>query len=100
MKPFLSVLLTALLVTLGCQKDSPTGSTPTLQDQWTFGESREYAISSGQAFEITDPLSGCRFHFPNGGNGKLRILSVTNAPKIEIESGEPFYVDWQGSGTI
>jgi hypothetical protein len=56
--------------------------------------------AGSQSLDIDDPISGCTFHFPQGGSGKFRVFSIADGPELGIDASQPFYVDYLGTGEV
>lgn len=76
-------------------KDAKTATVPQNND-FQFGASQTYSISSSGDVKIQDTLSGNSFRFPKGGNGKLIITAITSAPQVESEHGNGFKIEYSG----
>jgi len=95
-----SLLLFVVLLLMGCQKDSPNSPSTVESGEWQFDQFREYTVAGSQSLDIDDPISGCTFHFPQGGSGKFRVFSIADGPELGIDTSQPFYVDYLGTGEV
>ena len=94
------VLFFVALLVLGCHKNSPNSPSAVELGEWKLDDFQEYTVAGSQPIDIDDPISGCTFHFPQGGSGKFRVFSIADGPALTIDAAEPFYVDYIGTGEV
>jgi len=95
-----SLLLMILLVFIQCKPEKNlegTGDTPPVPV--TVGTSKDYSINSTTPTTVKDDITGLTFQFPQGGNGKLIVTALVDAPVIGVMA-KKFTVDFTGSTPV
>ncbi|MBF0414107.1 MAG: hypothetical protein HQK70_15560 [Desulfamplus sp.] len=70
-------------------------------DNFQYGTSKEYALSSTTEVSIDDTVTGNSFRFPNGANGTLIVTPINSAPGADSDdSGYGFQMEYTGTDKI
>ncbi len=79
------------------EKTDGTGETPPVPV--TTGASKDYTVNSNSSTAVKDDITGLSFQFPQGGNGKLTVTALTEAPVLGV-TAKKFTVDFTGTTPV
>ena len=83
--PFATALLVGTLA--ACPTSPPKPPPPPDDELFTHQDPKELVVEADGYTEITEPVSGLTFVFPEGGSGTLTIAVIDAAPSWPFLDG-------------
>ncbi len=85
----LSVLVIVFLST--CKKDNDDDNNENPPADWVIGTKTTVQVNASPGEEVTEPVNGLTFMFPDGGSGNLEVAPIISGVEPVLDRKWLFY---------